>query len=288
MKSELIIVIKASGAEEPFSEKKVYRSMEKAGIPFGARKQAMERIKAKLYDRIPTSIIYKQIVDFLNNSKYLTGSNHYCLKLAIMDLGPTGYPFEKFIALILKEHGYKTDVGMIVAGKCVDHEVDVVAQKDNEHFMVECKFHNKPGTRSDVKVALYIKARFEDVAVTWKQKPGHKTMFHQAWLVTNTKLTSDAITFGECVGMKMVAWNYPQKGSLQNLIEKTGLYPLTCLTSLTKQQKRKLLAQDIVLCRDLLQAESSTLNFAGISQEEEQHMREEARLTCSHNSKGGE
>lgn len=287
MKTKTITVIKASGEREPFSEKKVYRSMRRAGVPFKAQKQVMKRIKAKLYDRIPTSIIYKQVVEFLDKSAYPVGSNRYRLRRAVMELGPTGYPFERFVGAILKEYGYKVEIGVIVAGKCVNHEVDVVAQKDKQHFMVECKFHNRPGTRSDVKVALYVKARFEDVSAAWKQKPGHKTMFHQAWLVTNTKLTSDAITYGECVGMKLIAWNYPQKGSLQNLIEETGLHPLTCLTSLSKQQKRKLLEQDIVLCRDLLQTESSTFNSVGISQEQEQRIREEASLTCGR-EKGGE
>lgn len=283
----MIKVKKASGELEAFSEKKVINSLRRAGADEDLANSILSRIKSELYDGISTQKIYSRVYDLLKRERSRLVP-HYSLKRAVMKLGPTGYPFEKFIASILKERGYKTDVGVTVSGKCVNHEVDVVAQKDNEHFMVECKFHNRPGTRSDVKVALYVKARFDDVAKSWKQKPGHSKMFHQAWLVTNTKLTSDAITYGECVGMRLIAWNYPQKGSLQNLIEETGLHPLTCLTTLSKQQKKKLLEQDIVLCRDLLQAESSILNSVGVSQAEEQRIREEASLTCGYDSKGGE
>ncbi|MFV1917020.1 MAG: restriction endonuclease [Patescibacteria group bacterium] len=280
-----ISVIKANGEHELFSETKVKRSMKHAGIPSEIQKQVMEHVKSKLYDRIPTRKIYRHILEFLDKSEYSKGGKHYRLKQAIMELGPTGYPFEKFVGAILGEYGHKTETGVIVAGKCVSHEIDVVAQKGNKHFMVECKFHNRPGTRSDVKVALYVKARFEDVAAVWREKPGHQTIFHQAWLVTNTKLTSDAIQFGECAGMKLIAWSYPRKGCLQDLIEGTGLHPITCLTSLSRGQKRKLLEQDIVLCRDLIRAETSLLRSLEMSEEKVEQVRREAALTCDFSSK---
>lgn len=275
----MIKVKKASGGMEDFSEQKVKSSLKRAGADKDLADLILTHIKSELYDGISTQKIYSHIYDLLKRERSRLAPR-YSLKHAVMQLGPTGYPFEKFIASILKEEGYKTEVGVVVSGKCVNHEVDVVAQKDKQHFMVECKFHNRPGTRSDVKVALYVKARFDDVAETWKQKPGHKTMFHQAWLVTNTKLTSDAIAFGECVGMKLIAWNYPQEGSLQNLIEETGLHPLTCLTTLSKQQRRRLLEQDIVLCRDIVDAKPGLFASVDISREKEEQIRKEAMLIC--------
>ncbi len=276
-----IIVIKANGDNEPFSEEKVLRSMKRAGVPSEVRGKAMSHIKSKLYDEIPTNIIYGHIVEFLDNSAYKTGSRHYRLKRAMMELGPTGHPFEKFIGGLLAEYGYKTEVGVIVQGKCVSHEVDVIAIKDGEHFMVECKYHNRPGVKSDVKVAMYIKSRFEDVSEAWKQKPGHSEMFHQAWLVTNTKLTSDAIAFGECTGMKLLAWGYPKTGSLQDLIRETGLHPLTCLPSLSSAEKQKLMEQDMVMCRDLARAKSEIFRSAGISDEKESIIKKEAVRICN-------
>lgn len=284
MKTKNISVIKESGECEPFSQRKVVQSMKRAGIPDPIQKQVMSHIKAKLYDGIPTRGIYRHITEFLDISSYPGGSRHYRLKQAVMALGPTGYPFEKFVGAILRERGYQIETGVIVAGKCVKHEVDVVAQKDKQHFMVECKFHRRLGIRSDVRVALYIKARFDDVAATWKKKPGHQTMFHQAWLVTNTKLTADAIQFGECVGMKLIAWSYPRTGCLQDLIENTGLYPLTCLTSLSRQQKQRFLEKDIVLCQDVLRAKLDLLRSVGISLEKEKQIQKEVGLICGRKS----
>jgi Holliday junction resolvase len=270
----MIQVKKASGDLEPFSEEKVVRSLERARVDKNVIDRVLTHVKKELYDGIPTQKIYSIVFRLLEKERpALLG--RYNLKRAIMELGPTGYPFEKFVGALLKHYGYTVETGVNVLGRCVNHEVDVVAQKDNQHFMIECKFHNQPGIRSDVKVALYVKARFDDVAAAWKEKPGHQTKFHQAWLVTNTKFTSDAIQYGKCVGMKLIGWSYPAKGSLQDLIEDPGLYPLTCLSSLSKQQKEALLGQDIVLCRDIPKASPAILSSLNISEEQKKKLWEE-------------
>ena len=168
-----------------------------------------------------------------------------------MELGPSGFPFEKYLSEILAHKGYKVQVGKIVEGKCVKHEVDVIAEKDEQHFMIECKYHNSPGIFCDVKIPLYIQARFKDIESQWKIIPGHGAKFHQGWVVTNTRFTTDAITYGTCAGLKLVSLDYPKAGSLREMIEETGLYPLTCLTSLTQQEKKLLLGKKIVLCREV-------------------------------------
>lgn len=53
------------------------------------------------------------------------------------------------------------------------------------------------------------------------------------------------------MNMKLVGWDYPQKGNLNDWIEISGLYPLTCLTTLTKAEKRHLLERKVVLARTL-------------------------------------
>jgi hypothetical protein len=86
-----------------------------------------------------------------------------------MELGPSGFPFEKYVAEILKYQGYRVEVGVIVEGFCVKHEVDIIAEKEAKHFMIECKFHNQPGTFCDVKIPLYINSRFLDIEKMWKE-----------------------------------------------------------------------------------------------------------------------
>ena len=152
----------------------------------------------------------------------------------------------------MEAEGCSTEVAIVARGKCISHELDVVAHKGNEHIMVECKFHNRPGTKSDAKVALYVQARFEDIEKRWKAEPKHGTILHGVWLVTNTKLTSDATDYAKCVGMRALGWNYPTEGSLQELVERHGLHPVTCLTLLTRFQKQELLKLGFILCKDIL------------------------------------
>lgn len=275
----MIQVKKASGQLQPFSEEKVTLSLKRAGIDQDLTKTILTQLKNGLYDGIPTNKIYSDIFGFLRKENpFLLGK--FNLKKAIMELGPTGYPFEKFVGAILKHYGYTIETGVGVFGRCVNHEVDVVAEKGNQHFMIECKFHNQPGGFSDVKVVLYVKARFDDIEAVWKEKPGHQTKFHQAWLVTNTRLTSDAIQYGECAGMKLIGWNYPNKGSLRDLIEDSGLHPITCLTSLTHTQKQILLSHDIVLCKDLLNIRSNILTYLNLPVSQMEKLKDEVEQLC--------
>ncbi|MCL4418273.1 MAG: restriction endonuclease [Actinobacteria bacterium] len=196
-----------------------------------------------------------------------------------MKLGPTGYLFEKYIARIFQEYGYTTEVGRIVIGHCVNHEVDVIAIQNNRHFMIECKYHNEPGTRSDVKIALYIYARFLDVERAWKLKEGHESMFHQAWLVTNTKCTSDAIRYASCMNMRIIAWNYPKEGSLEYLIENKYLYPITILPALQTIDIVKLNSSGVLLAKELQKYSQDDLTkILSTSQSISQRIFEEVNL----------
>lgn len=278
-----ITVIKASGEREPFSQEKVRQSIRRAGIPEKLAGQVVTHVREILYDGIPTYELYKHITEYISKSDTPYVRGRYALKQAIMELGPSGFPFEKFVARVLEHHGYRTQTGVIVSGKCVDHEVDVVAEKNGHHFMLECKFHNRPGARSDVKVALYVQARFEDVAKTWEQ-PGNRA-FDQAWLVTNTKFTSEAITYGNCVGMKVIGWSHPESGDLQTLIEDAGLHPITCMTTLTEDQKRQLLVLNVVLCKQIVE-DTSALESLGIPEGEYHKIHTEAMTICQHKNIG--
>ena len=279
MASAKVIVIKASGEREPFSEKKVRRSIRRARIPKKLENQVVKHVEEILYDGIPTHEIYKHIREFLGKSSAPYTKGIYGLKQAIMQLGPSGFPFEKFVARVLEHHGYHTQTNVITSGKCVEHEIDVVAEKQQRRYMLECKFHNSPGARSDVKVALYIQARFEDITATTENQPNQTQVFHQPWLVTNTKFTTEAIAYGDCVGMKVIGWSHPQTGDLQSLIQSVGLFPITCLTTLTNEQIKQLLESEIVLLKELVSDDKALLNL-GISRETLDTVRDEASLIC--------
>lgn len=245
-----ILITKASGQIVPFSEEKLRNSLIRSGADDHQIEEILNGISKNLYEGISTKKLYRLAYNMLKgSSSHLAAKYH--LKRAIMELGPSGYPFEKFIGELLKRQGYSVTVGEIVKGKCVNHEIDVIALADHHHFMIECKYHNLQGIICDVKIPLYIQSRFKDVEAEWLKLPGHDKIVHQGWVVTNTKFSTDAIKYGNCSGLKLLGWDYPAKESLKALIDNFGLYPVTCLTTLSHAEKQKLLDKKIVLCQEV-------------------------------------
>lgn len=267
----MVTVIKATGEKEPFSEEKLRHSIQRAGIPLDLQDAVVEHVTARVYENIPTSEIYHHITEFLTQKNpYIRAK--FSLKKAIMELGPTGYPFEDFVAKVLETQGYKTQTRTILEGKCITHEIDIIAEKDNERIAIEAKYHNMPGTKTNVHVALYTKARFDDI-----KDINHMT---QAWLVTNTKITLDAVTYAECSGMKVISWNYPDGGSLRDLIEKSGLTPITALTTLSDHQKKLLIENGVVLSKDLCD-NPSALTLLNLNSQAKDELFSEIQFACS-------
>lgn len=237
-----IRVQKADGKLEPFNELKLRSSLKRSGADDVVINSALSEVKNYLYDGIPTEKIYQLIFRLLERqSKAL--KQRYNLKQAIMNLGPTGYPFEIYVAGLLTHFGFQTSVSQKVFGKCISHEIDVVACKEQKKIMIECKFHNRPGSKSDIKVALYTYARFLDVR--------EKNNFQEAWLVTNTKTTSDALEYAKCMNFKVISWDYPSDFSLRYLVEKANLLPITVREDLPIAKKNTLLAKGKVFLKDL-------------------------------------
>ena len=251
MDYQKIKVRKASREIEAFSEEKVRSSLQRAGVEEKLINEILIHVKKRLYEGISTKEIYSYVFQFLKETRSDLASK-YSLRQGIMQLGPSGYPFEKFVAGILASEGYQVKTNQIINGKCISHEVDVVAQKDNFHFMIECKFHSRLGTKTEIKNALCTYARFLDLQNAWQNGVDHSQKFYQAWLVTNTKVTSEVKIYGQCVGMRVISWGYPDDFSLRLLVEKHQLHPVTCLHSLSKSEKKKLLKKGIVFCHDLL------------------------------------
>lgn len=258
MPSSFMNVLKASGLLEPYSEEKVRASLERIGVGQELQERVLEQLHLKLYEGISTEEIYRVVHDLLQNLESPSASK-YGLRRAIMDLGPSGFPFEKYVAGLLEFQGYQVTIGQILRGKCISHEVDIVAQKDRASLMVECKYHNQVGGRCDAKNALYTYARFLDLQNVLQETNGKTFKFSQAWLVTNTKVTTDVIAYGQCVGMKILSWNYPAGEGLASLIEKSGLYPVTVLNTLSPIEKARLLEEGIVFAKDLLEGQNGFL-----------------------------
>ena len=243
-----IAVTKASGNIESFSVVKLKNSLARAKATTGEINAVIETLLPTLYQGISTQKIYSEAFRLLKQHSKHHAARYY-LKRGIMELGPSGFPFEIFISELFKHKGYSVQVGKILQGQCITHEVDLIAEKENEIHLMECKYKNQAGIAVDVKTPLYIHSRFEDVLAN--KLLSYKQRTFTGWVITNSKFTSDAIAYGSCKGMRLLGWDYPVDNSLKDWIERSGLYPLTCLTSLKRSEMEWLLAKGYVLVKDV-------------------------------------
>lgn len=247
-----LFIIKSNGTRELFDPAKLRESLQHSGASIEVINEIISHVTSEIKENSTTGEIYNHAFEILRE-KAKPVSLKYSIRHAVMELGPSGFPFEDYVAEIFRARGFETKTGQVVEGFCIPHEIDVVAWNKEKLIMVEAKFHNEIGTKSDVKVALYIKARFDDLRKV-KFDFGGLRDIDEAWLVTNTKFTSTAIEYALCEGgLKLVGWNYPPVSNLQQMITESKLHPLTCLTSLNGREKKELLLQGVVLCKSILE-----------------------------------
>ncbi len=276
MKNKNIFIKKASGMQDVFSADKLRASLIKSGADNLEIDHIIAEIMPKLYDGISTKKIYRAAFSLLKKGSS-SNAGRYDLKQAIMALGPSGFPFENYIAALFEWQGFKVQTQLFLEGACVTHEIDVLAENDEYFLLTECKYHNSLGVVSNVKIPLYIHSRYKDVLNNW-QATSLKPL--KCCVVTNTKFSSDAIKYGVCAGMQLLGWDYPYKKGLSNLIDKSGLYPLTCLTTLTNNEKVNILSKGFVLCKQLLEQESLFHNI-GLSQLRISNIMSEIKSLCN-------
>jgi Holliday junction resolvase-like predicted endonuclease len=274
-----ILVRKQSGEHQPYSEEKLEESMRRAGAPYDISHQIVTEMRSVIFDGISTRVIYRKAFQLLNR-KMRSVAARYSLKNAIMDLGPSGYPFEKFVGEIFRKQGFETKTGQTIQGRCVQHEMDVVAEKNHLTIMVECKYRNDQSKISGVQVPLYVNSRMQDIEMVWKTKPENQGKRFEGWIVTNTRFSTDAEEYGTCAGLQLVSWSFPEKGNLRELVERYAIFPVTALTGLSKKQKQYLLEKDIILADNLLQKPEFLQGFDLPEKKQQEIMAEAATLSA--------
>ncbi|HMO78064.1 MAG TPA: ATP cone domain-containing protein [Candidatus Paceibacterota bacterium] len=245
------VITKADGSTEYFKIEKLRRSLRRAGAAPDEINMIVQQITTELYDGIKTQEIYRQAFSLLRRSKTPIAAR-YSLRRALLGLGPTGFPFEKFLAKLFTADGYDTKTGIMLQGKCAPHEIDIAAYNQTDSFVGEAKFHPRPGIKTDLQVAMYSYARLLDLKGTTicnTSVCGVKDF----WLITNTKFTTTAERYGECVGLKMLSWDYPIKNNLHDRIQRAKVYPITVLPGLSSSQISLLISYDIIICRDIVE-----------------------------------
>lgn len=246
-----ILVKKASGEEQPFRVEKLESSLRNAGAGDEVIKQILADIVDWIYTGVTTKKIYNRAFQLLKRLRNVSAIR-YKLKQSMLEMGPTGYPFEHFIGQVFERMGYGVEVGITLEGRCVTHEMDVIATKDHHQHLVECKYRQDQGKIVTVQTPLYVRARVNDIVDRYHEEKKFEGYTFTGWVVTNTRFSSDSINYGKCSGLKLLGWDYPEGNSLKNIIEQEKLYPVTALTNLTRKEKQQLLDAGIVTCPQLL------------------------------------
>ncbi|HWB33851.1 MAG TPA: ATP cone domain-containing protein [Candidatus Paceibacterota bacterium] len=231
-----MMIAKADGTQEPYDPSKLLASLKRAGAAADVAQNVAHDVEKELHSGMTTQEIYSRAFARLREHRHGVAAR-YSLKRAVLDFGPSGFPFESYIAELYKAEGCETKVDQIVQGKCVDHEVDVVITKGSDIVYAEAKFHNAAGFKTDLKTVLYVKARVDDIGKG------------RGLVVTNTKFTDKAIQYSQCAGLELLSWDYPQGHTLHERIDRAGLYPITALTTLSHSEKMALLSERMVLCK---------------------------------------
>lgn len=245
-----LLIRKSSGELVPFKIEKLEQSLFRSGASPHLIEEIKDAILCLPSDNLSTRAVYKHAFRLLKKSSYQLAAR-YKLQKAILELGPSGYPFEEFVKHLFNFQGFETETGVIMRGKSVSHEVDVWAKSADLQYIVECKHHRTPGYKTDIKVVLYVHSRFNDIVSQLRRKHIGEVKY-KCWVVTNTRFTGDAIAYANGQRIELLSWDFPGKGSLRERIDISGLYPITCLCTLTKTEKRTLLENKVVLCKELL------------------------------------
>jgi hypothetical protein len=271
-------IVKHSGNIVDYNPLKLKQSLLKSGASNLEVETILHAIEGEIYEGISTKQIYKMAFNLLKKASH-SHAARYNLKEAIRLLGPAGFFFEKYIARLFAAEKYQTLTNFILYGKCVSHEIDVLIKKDNTIAMVECKFHLGKDANSDVKVPMYILSRFNDLKDKRHTIYTRNDTLSKCWIVTNNRFTTDAIAFAKCSKLNLLSWNYPEKNNLKTKNDTYYLYPVTCLTTLSLAEKDKLLVQDVILVKEIIN-NSECLDKIGLSSNRIKNVLKEASELC--------
>ena len=241
-------IVKADGSREAFAPERLRASLLRAGAAAHAAERITEMVSETVMPGVSSKEVYARAFALLRKEARPAAAR-YALRRALLELGPTGHPFEDFISHLFTKEGWSVETRKMIKGTCVVHEVDFYAKRENEFLAAELKYHNDPSYKTDLKTALYVQARFEDI---FSCDPKMRACpLDRGLLVTNTKFTSEAIAYAVCAGVELLGWGYPEKENLFERMSRARVYPITTLTWLTRSEKRLLVDERLIAVDEL-------------------------------------
>lgn len=241
-------VTKFDGTVEPFERQKIVNTCLRMGASQENAQAIADSIEQKIYKGIHTRKILQMI--FSRLKRHRPAVRHQIdLRRAISLLRPKP-DFERFVHLLLREYGYSVTPNCVIRGRCVEHEIDAVAQRGKETVLVEIKHHIRYHTRTSLDVCRVARASIEDLKEGYDL--GLNTVnFSKALIVCNTKFSEHARQYAECRGIGHIGWRAPPDHGLERMIEDKRMYPITYLKTLRRESRDRILDCGMVLLRQL-------------------------------------
>ena len=131
--------------------------------------------------------------------------------------------------------------------------------------------HAQGKEQFDQRQEAYRKALADELGISVDkleaaEKAARETVFvdNLDEMVTNGRFTKDALTYGEGVGLQLLAWDHPQGAGLRDQIDRAGLHPVTAISTLHHKEQLALLRRGIVLAA-ALRDQRDVIHELGIS-----------------------
>jgi hypothetical protein len=249
-------VRKFDGSRQQFDRNRIIQTCLRNGASEETANSIAETIEKNLYEGITTQEILEFIWKHLGRHHPESRARND-LRLALGLLRPKP-DFENYAALILQKLGYVVQSNQVLRGKCIEHEIDAIAQKEGRTFYVEIKHHNRTHTYTPLDVPMKVWATLQDLAEG--RKLGYHTVeFTNSLIICNTKFTNHARTYSDCVGIDQLGWKSPAPNGFEAIIERNGLYPITLLKEIDRRLQRLLVENRILLLRQLIENDAKIL-----------------------------
>ncbi|XHH08310.1 MAG: restriction endonuclease [Candidatus Bathyarchaeia archaeon] len=246
-------VTKADGSMQAYSREKVVQTCMRMGADQQTAEKVALQVERRLYEGIPTRKVLQLIFSFLRKPKPAV-KHLFDLRRGISLMVPKP-EFEVFIQTILIHSGFQVEPNTVLRGLCGEHEADAIASKNGLTYFVEAKHHQNYHGLTGLDETRIARAILEDITEAYTHGVT-KTKIDKAVIITNTKYSTHALTYGGCRGITQIGWTTPDGSGLRDVVEKHKLYPLSCLRGVSLQTRLRLLDAGIVLIRQVLEHEA--------------------------------
>ncbi len=262
----MILVRKVDGTLQPFDRKKVQRTASRLGVLEKDLDRLADDIEERLFEGISTrrilQLIHARARIYRPETAHITN-----LRRAIALIRPKP-DFERYVQILLSECGYEVSPGRILRGRCGEHEVDAIAEKDGTVYFIEVKHHYNHHRMTGLDEPRIARAIIEDVQEGYKIGRNSFTV-DAAMIICNTKISAHAHRYASCWGIGHIGWDQPTEQNLQKMIRQSGAYPITLLKGVKPRMRRRFCEAGILTIKQFLAEEPGRIaNKTGISREQ--------------------